>query len=83
MTCHCQNCTSTKLVNAHIIAKGFGRLIRGDGPNIKIAPDNVGTAKQQLGEFDPGILCADCDGILGRFDDYVMELCQTRLVLMK
>ena len=34
------------------------------------------TAKQQLGEFDSGIFCADCDGLLGRFDDYVLELCQ-------
>jgi hypothetical protein len=74
--CHGPNCASTKLINAHIIAKGFGRLIRGDGPNITISPENVGTAKQQLGEFDSGILCADCDGRLGRLDDYVMELCQ-------
>ncbi len=77
MICHGSNCTSAKLINAHIIAKGFGRLIRGDGPNVKISPENVGTAKQQLGEFDSGILCADCDGFLGRFDDYALELCQT------
>lgn len=76
MICHGLNCTNTKLVNAHIIAKGFGRLIRGDGPNVRIAPENIGTAKQQLGEFDSDILCADCDGILGRFDDYALELCQ-------
>ena len=31
MICHGPNCTSTKLVNAHIIAKGFGRLIRAAG----------------------------------------------------
>jgi hypothetical protein len=76
MICHGPNCTSTKLVNAHIIAKGFGRLIRGDGPNIRISPENVGPARQQLGELDSSILCAECDGILGRFDDYVIELCQ-------
>jgi hypothetical protein len=76
MICQGPNCTSTKLVNAHIIAKGFGRLMRGSGPNIRITPDNIGTARQQLGEFDSGILCADCDGLLGRFDDYVIELCQ-------
>ena len=76
MVCQGLNCTSTKLINAHIIAKGFGRLMRGSGPNIRISPENVGTARQQLGEFDPGILCADCDGLLGRFDDYVVELCQ-------
>jgi hypothetical protein len=74
--CYGLNCTSTKLVNAHIIAKGFGRLLRGSGSNVSITPSNVGTAKQQLGEFDSEILCADCDGILGRFDDYAMELCQ-------
>ena len=76
MICHGPNCTSTKLVNAHIIAKGFGRLMRGDGPNIRISPENVGPARQPLGEFDSSILCAECDGILGRFDDYVIELCQ-------
>src|SRR4030095_13891227 len=45
-------------------------------PGIRISPENVGPARQQLGEFDSSILCAECDGILGRFDDYVIELCQ-------
>jgi hypothetical protein len=76
MICHGLNCTSTKLVNAHVIAKGFGRRLRGSGLNVRISPANIGTAKQQLGEFDSDILCADCDGILGRFDDYAIELCQ-------
>lgn len=76
MICHGLNCTSTKLINAHIIAKGFGRLLRGSGQNVRITPANMGTAKQQLGEFDSDILCADCDGVLGRLDDYAIELCQ-------
>jgi len=30
----------------------------------------------QHGVYDPGILCADCDGRLGKGDDYALEVCR-------
>ena len=65
------------MIEAHIIPKGFGRLIRkSEGPNIKLQPDRVSEANPQLGEYDPAILCADCDNILGRNDEYAIEVCK-------
>jgi hypothetical protein len=75
--CRGPNCKSTELIKAHIIPAGFGRLIKGDGPNMTVSLEKVSTAKAQLGEFDPGILCKDCDHALGIFDDYAVEVCES------
>lgn len=77
MTCHGLNCSNEELIEAHIIPRGFGRLIRkGDGPNIKIQPDRVREANPQLGEYDPEILCERCDNVLGLDDEYALEVCR-------
>jgi hypothetical protein len=65
--CHGLNCSSTDLIEAHIIPKGFARLIRGPGPNVALSIQQVREAKPQLGEFDKNILCASCDHKLGIF----------------
>jgi hypothetical protein len=78
MACRGLNCTNTKLINAHIIPKGFARLIRGgEEPLLRVAADGVGQAFPVLGEYDPNILCADCDGALGKNDDYAVRVCRT------
>ena len=74
--CNGLNCSSTDLVEAHIIPKGFARIIRGLGPNIALSIQQVREAKPQLGEFDRNILCAACDHRLGLFDDYAVDLCK-------
>jgi len=76
MTCHGLNCTSQKLIEAHIIPKGFGRLIRGQASNVKLTPERVGEANPQLGEYDPDILCETCDNILGLDDEYAIKICK-------
>ena len=63
-------------MEAHIIPRAFARDIRDDGPNMQLRPDRVGQAKPQLGEYDPNILCASCDGRLGLLDDYAIEVCR-------
>lgn len=75
---HCRgySCSCTELIDAHIIPRAFARDIMGDGANKRITSKSSGTAKQQLGEFDNGILCARCDGILGQYDDYAIEVCR-------
>lgn len=55
--CHGLGCRCTALVKAHIIPAGFGRLIKGPGPNMQMSLQAAGPAKQQLGEFDNEILC--------------------------
>jgi len=75
-TCRGLDCKSTELIKAHIIPEGFGRDIRGDGPNFVISRHRTGQAKPQLGEYDAGILCAACDGKLGVFDDYALQVCR-------
>jgi hypothetical protein len=76
--CRGLNCTSTDLVKAHIMPRGFARTIKNDGPNVIIAKKRgVLEANPQLGEYDDGILCASCDGKLGILDDYTVEVCRS------
>ena len=76
MICHGPNCTSENLIDAHIIPKSFGRFIRGPDANVKLTPEKVSQANPQLGEYDPDILCASCDGILGLDDEYAVDVCR-------
>lgn len=73
--CKGLNCSSTDLIEAHIILKGFARIIRGPGPNMVLSIQQVREARPQLGEFDRNILCAACDHKLGFFDDYAIDVC--------
>lgn len=76
--CRGHNCSSTTLINAHILPRGFARLIKAEpgAELLKVATDGVGRAFPQLGETDRGILCAECDGILGKSDGYAVEACR-------
>ena len=42
-----------------------------------IAVSMAKSYKTQHGVYDPNILCAACDGILGSYDDYAIEICRT------
>jgi hypothetical protein len=74
--CKGLNCQSSALVKAHIIPAGFGRLIRGDGPNMSLSLEEAREASPQLGEYDSEILCEKCDNRLGVFDDYAIDYCR-------
>lgn len=76
MACHGFNCKNTALIAAHIIPAAFGRSIRDDSPNMQLTWHRVGRARQQLGEIDTQILCADCDRRLGVFDGYAVRTCR-------
>ncbi len=75
--CRGLNCNSIELIQAHIIPRAFARLARGsEGHVLTIRPNRKpAISKYQLGAFDPAILCASCDGKLGRFDDYAADFC--------
>jgi metal-dependent amidase/aminoacylase/carboxypeptidase family protein len=71
--CRGYQCTSTDLIKAHIIPACFAREIMGSRRhNLKISLDKVHPT--QHGVFDPNILCGNCDGILGKLDDYALEV---------
>ena len=73
--CHGYNCSNTKLIKAHIIPRGFARVMMdGHKHNIKITIDNVGMT--QHGIYDPNILCNECDNKLGEYDDYALDICR-------
>jgi hypothetical protein len=75
-SCLAPGCTSTKLCRAHIFPRGIARtLSRPGGHNRAIRPDGSKPANQPLGAFDTEILCADCDGRLGQFDEYAVRFC--------
>jgi hypothetical protein len=78
MACRGHNCSNTKLIGAHIIPRGFAKLIRSD-PNtelLKVTGGEVDKSYPQLGETDSDILCADCDGVLGKNDEYAIDVCR-------
>jgi hypothetical protein len=67
--CRAPGCTSSDLIEAHIIPKSFGRLIRSPvGANVTLTMDRA-SQKSPLGVFDSGILCAICDGYINSHYD--------------
>jgi hypothetical protein len=79
----CKLCLQKKkLIKAHIIPKGFYKFLY---PNKTIHPevDMTGllmvmpygsTIVRPVGEYDTGILCADCDNQLGQYDEYAQKI---------
>jgi hypothetical protein len=66
-------CPETRLCEAHIFPRSVARFIRdGSTHNMQVTKDSARTA--QLGEYDPGILCAKCDNFLGTYDKYAIDL---------
>jgi hypothetical protein len=41
-----------------------------------VTPEGAVKPNTQLGIFDKHILCAKCDGDLGKFDDYAVQVCR-------
>ena len=72
----CIVCGNSKTIEAHIVPKAFARDVRGNAAhNVYITPNDV--RKAQLGVFDPNILCAKCDNVLGEYDKYGIEFCRS------
>jgi hypothetical protein len=45
MACHGHQCSNTRLIKAHIIPQGFGRLIKtGQGPLLKATAGGISQA---------------------------------------
>jgi hypothetical protein len=76
--CRGFGCTSTDLIDAHLVPQSFGRLIRSPkGPNT-LASERRLTRRTQLGIFDSNILCRACDNFLNkRYDEPAFEFVKT------
>lgn len=75
MICQGLGCNCTKLIKAHIVPRCFARALMGQSThNIQVSLVNA--RPTQHGVYDPTILCAKCDGILGEYDDYAIEICK-------
>lgn len=76
----CQYCGEEKeLCSAHIIPKAFYKLKQ--SPYLGISSDGkVDVTKCQNGIKDPNILCAKCDGILGKYDKYAVEILKKKVL---
>lgn len=77
----CQLCRQdVTLIDAHIIPRPFFRTKEPGGvPRFLSNTKGTYPKRAPIGIYDPGILCATCDGRLGRWDEYGLELFLQRL----
>jgi hypothetical protein len=73
--CRGFQCNNTELIEAHIVARGFAKEIRGQHRHNWLISDQR-VSHTQLGVWDAGILCATCDGKLGDLDKYALTVCR-------
>lgn len=74
--CRGYRCTSTDLIEGHIVARGFARDAQESyRHNLLISIGNVRPLRA-LGIYDNGILCADRDGKLGDLDNDALQVCR-------
>ncbi|MCW3838157.1 hypothetical protein ACFQ1E_19365 [Sphingomonas canadensis] len=74
--CRAPDCTATKLCRAHIVPAGFARTLSAPGGHNKaVRSTGAQRAVPPHGDYDPNILCGDCDTALGRFDGYAIAFC--------
>jgi hypothetical protein len=78
MHCRAPGCSSVVFCKAHIVPRGFARLLSSPGGhNRAIHGTGADYAKQTLGDYDLGILCGPCDSKLGPYDDCAIDLCRS------
>lgn len=75
MQCHLCEQDKSNLCKAHIVPESFFRFMypngRVEGDSLIMVADNKEfTSNFRIGFYDTSILCIECDGRLGRFDEY-------------
>lgn len=73
----CKGCEEERpLIKAHVIPRSFFLDLKGDSPFLHSLGFSDGAAfdkKSPAGEYDQGILCKECDGHIGKLDQYGKE----------
>lgn len=75
----CRLCNEQKgLINAHVIPKWAFMSLYPDDPEESNLPLNLieknTQTRRPIGPYDQNILCADCDGYLGKYDGYAKDV---------
>lgn len=72
----CRHCGSNETIRAHLIPEAFVMEVKVDrGEQHLIVHEGVTRPQvSNTGHYDPDLLCARCDGILGRYEDYAVKL---------
>lgn len=70
----CRLCKKDKkLIKAHIIPESFFRHLKGESEHLSLVPSArkpTIVGRTLVGEYDPSILCQECDAIFGKLDEY-------------
>ena len=72
----CRFCANDRpLIDAHIIPRGFYPSPTEEGGAARLVSNTAGTwpKRSPTGVYDQNILCAECDGYLGKFDQHALE----------
>jgi hypothetical protein len=72
----CLHCGASKTIEAHLVPKSFVMDVKIDRGEQHLIL-HKGKERPQMshtGIYDRSILCADCDNILGRYEDYAHRL---------
>lgn len=72
--CNGLRCKSTRLISAHIIPRAFARMHKNSRRRHNLELNLSRVKPAQLGIFDKNILCGSCDGLLGKFDEYLCDV---------
>ncbi|MFO6429926.1 hypothetical protein ACLBKT_07505 [Erythrobacter sp. W302b] len=71
----CKNCSADKTIKAHLIPQAFAREVRGEGKVMALTNGDLSSFQpSQNGRYDDGILCAECDNLLGKDEKYAFEI---------
>lgn len=64
-----------KLIEAHVIPRCLHAPLKTTNPMLTLSKDpSVHPRGSHTGEYDTSILCAECDNVLGQWDDYACDL---------
>jgi hypothetical protein len=65
-----------KLIKAHVIPEAFFRRLRDgqDPPRMLTSKEGEYPKRMPIGEYDPDMLCDDCERQFGEWDGYAQEL---------
>jgi len=72
----CQHCGSSDTINAHLIPEAFVMEVKVDRgeQHLILHEGQDRPLVSNTGAYDPDLLCAACDGILGRWEGYAFKL---------
>lgn len=74
----CLVCREHPAIRAHLLPKSFVREIyyepKADEKHLIIHPETGRKYQSNTGLIERGILCAHCDNILGRFEDFAFQM---------